>query len=304
MKPMKPRIALVLGGGGSRGIAHIGVLQIIVRERIPIDLIVGTSMGAIIGALFAAGNPPDLIAERIGELQGTRVFKNLISGKGRQSQIVDTLRHSLGGTKFSQLKIPLVVTAVDLVSGKEVVLDSGDVVTALTASSAVPGAFPPLDHNGMKLADGGVIDSVATGVAVDRGFVKENGGVIIAVDVYPPLANDHSWGDPLSDIMGLGLPFTLPIMRSGKGTRPGVGASLWRSFRVLVWHTHESRLRQFPPDILIRPQLGTKASLDFSDLDRPLKAGRDAAEAALPAIRTLLESGNLPHQDSGGTTTD
>src|SRR5690606_40191698 len=120
---MRPKIALVLGGGGSRGIAHIGVLQVIIRENIPIDLIVGTSMGAIVGALFAAGNPPDLIAERIGEIQGTRVFKNLISGKGRQRQIVDVLRQFLGGTKFSQLKIPLAVTAVDLVSGKEVVLD-------------------------------------------------------------------------------------------------------------------------------------------------------------------------------------
>lgn len=304
---MRPKIALVLGGGGSRGIAHIGVLQVIIRERIPIDLIVGTSMGAIVGALFAAGNPPDLIAEQIVEFQGTRVFKNLISGKGRQRQIVDTLRQYLGGTKFAQLKIPLAVTAVDLVSGKEVVLDSGDVVNALTASSAVPGAFPPVDLHGMKLADGGVIDSVATGVAVERGFVKENGGIIIAVDVYPPLTTDHSWGDPLNDIMGLGLPFTLPILRSGEGTRPGVGASLWRSFRVLVWHTHEARLAQFPPDVLIRPKLGTKASLDFSDLDKPLKAGRDAAEAALPEIRALLTGNNnaaTPKANPQDDTTD
>jgi len=285
---MRPKIALVLGGGGSRGIAHIGVLQVIVRENIPVDLIVGTSMGGIIGALFAAGNPPDMIAERISEFQGTKVFSNLFSSKSRQTRIVDTLRHFLGGTKFSQLRIPLILTAVDLVSGKEVLLDSGDVVTALTASAAVPGAFPPVELNGMQLADGGVIDSVATGVAVERGYGKEDGGRIIAVDVYPPLINDHSWGDPLSAIMGIGLPFNIPFMRSGKGRMPGVGASLWRSFRVLVWYTHETRLAQFPPDVLIRPNLGETASLDFSDLSLPLKAGRDAAEAALPQIRSLL----------------
>lgn len=285
---MRPKIALVLGGGGSRGIAHVGVLQVFVRERIPIDLIVGTSMGGIIGALFAAGNPPDMIAERVGELQGTRVFSNLVSAKARQRRIIDSLRSFLGGTKFSQLKIPLAVTAVDLVSGREVVLDSGDVVSALAASAAVPGAFPPVERDGMQLADGGVIDSVATGVAVERGFTPENNGRIIAVDVYPPLMNDHSWGDPLSAIMGVGLPFTMPFMGSGKGKTPGVAASLWRSFRVLVWYTHEARLAQFPPDVLLRPALGMQASLDFRDVEQPLKAGRDAAEAALPQIKALL----------------
>ncbi len=295
---MRPKVALVLGGGGSRGIAHIGVLQVIVRERIPIDLIVGTSMGAIIGALYAAGNPPDTIAEKISEFQGTRVFQNLISSRSRQRRIVQTLRQVLGGTQFSQLKIPLAVTTVDLISGKEVVLDSGDVVNALLASSAVPGAFPPVEYKGMQLADGGVIDSVATGIAVERGYGSEAGGRIIAVDVYPPLMNDRSWGDPLSAIMGIGLPFTIPTLRSGEGRMPGVVASLWRSFRVLVWHTHEARLAQFPPDILIRPELGTKASLDFRELEKPLKAGRDAAEAALPAIRAML---GMPPRDAGET---
>lgn len=287
---MRPKIALVLGGGGSRGIAHIGVLDVLVREQIPIDLIVGTSMGAIVGALFAAGHPAEAIADRLAEIQGHRVFQNLISGRARQRRINEMLRRFLGGTKFSQLKIPLAVTAVDLISGKEVILDSGDVVTALIASSAVPGAFPPLEYGEMQLADGGVIDSVATGVAVERGFHRDQRGRIIAVDVYPPLTTDRSWGDPLNDIMGIGLPFTIPIMRSGEGKAPGVGASLWRSFRVLVWHTHEARLAQFPPDVLIRPKLAGKASLDFRNLDGPLQAGRVAAEAALPEIRDLLQS--------------
>jgi NTE family protein len=290
---MRPKIALVLGGGGSRGIAHIGVLDVFVRERIPIDLIVGTSMGAIVGALFAAGHPPAAVAERLAEIQGHRVFNSLMSSRARQRRIVDTMRRFLGGTKFSQLKVPLAVTAVDLITGKEIVLDSGDVVTALIASSAVPGAFPPVELHGMQLADGGVIDSVATGVAVERGFGRSDGGRIVAVDVYPPLTTDRSWGDPLNDIMGIGLPFTIPIMRSGEGRSPGVGASLWRSFRVLVWHTHESRLAQFPPDVLIRPELGAKASLDFRDLDGPLQAGREAAEAALPAIRDFLDSADV-----------
>ncbi|MBK9122944.1 MAG: patatin-like phospholipase family protein [Chloroflexi bacterium] len=285
----RPKIALVLGGGGSRGVAHIGVLQVLTRESIPIDIIVGTSMGAIIGALYAAGNPPEHLAERVGEFQGTRVFSNPFSARSRQNRIADVLRHQLGSIRFSQLKVPMVVTAVDLVSGQEVVIDTGEVVPALVASAAVPGAFPPVPSNGMQLADGGVIDSVATGVAYERGFSSQDGGRIVAVDVYPPLNNDHSWGDPLSQIMGIGLPFNLPTLRSGKDMQPGVGASLWRSFRVLVWYTHETRLAKFPPDVLIRPDLGDAASLNFRDLESPLEAGREAAESALPAIKKLLD---------------
>lgn len=287
---MRPKIALVLGGGGSRGIAHIGVLDVLTREGIPIDLIVGTSMGAIIGALYAAGNPPEQLAERLNDFRGMRLFSNPFSARSRQNRIADVLRSQLGGTKFAQLKVPMAVTAVDLVSGQEVVIDTGEVVPALVASSAVPGAFPPVPSNGMQLADGGVIDSVATGVAYERGFSSQNGGRIIAVDVYPPLINDHSWGDPLSQIMGIGLPFNIPTLRSGKDIQPGVGASLWRSFRVLVWYTHETRLAKFPPDVLIRPELGDAASLSFRDLDSPLKAGRQAAQAALPAIKKMLEA--------------
>lgn len=286
----RPKIALVLGGGGRRGIAHIGVLQVLAREHIPIDIIVGTSMGAIVGALYAAGNPPEDLAERLSEFQGTRIFSNPFSARSRQNRIADVLRHQLGSIKFSQLKVRMAVTAVDLISGREVVIESGEVVPALVASAAVPGAFPPVSRDGMQLADGGVIDSVATGVAYERGFSAKDGGRIIAVDVYPPLNHDHSWGDPLSQIMGIGLPFHLPTLRSGKDMEPGVGASLWRSFRVLVWYTHETRLAKFPPDVLIRPELKGAASLNFRDLELPLKAGCEAAEAALPAIKRLLDA--------------
>lgn len=285
---MRPKIALVLGGGGSRGVAHIGVLQVLERESIPIDVIIGTSMGAIIGGLYAAGHPPDEIAARLDELQGTNIFSNPFNAASRQRRTSEMLRALFGGIQFSQLKIPLTVTAVDLIQGHEVALSSGDLVQALLASSAVPGAFPPVGYEGMQLADGGVIDSVATGVAYQQGCSRADNGRIIAVDVYPPLAQDHAWGDPLSAIMGIGLPFDLPMMGSGQGRVPGVVAALWRSYRVLVWYAHEQRLKEFPPDILVRPELGDTASLDFKDLERTLDAGRRAAEACLDGIKQLL----------------
>lgn len=285
---MTSKIALVLGGGGNRGLAHVGVLEVLLRENIPVDLLVGTSMGGIVAALFAAGNPPAIIADYLLKFQGASLFSNLFSGKGRQQRLIDVLRQGLGGIRFEQLKIPLVVTAVDMTTGKEIELDSGEVVPAVVASAAVPAAFPPVEMGDMILADGGVIDSVATPAAYARGYGAKNGGRIIVVDVYPELEADR-WGDPLSSTLGIGMPFDVPFMRSGQtGKAPGSVAALWRTYRIAMWYVHELRLKDYPPDVYIRPELGALPSLDFGDMQKPIQAGRVAAEAALPAIRACL----------------
>jgi NTE family protein len=285
---MRPKIALVLGGGGNRGLAHIGVLEVLKREGIPVDLVVGTSMGAIVGSLFAAGNPPEAITEHLAKFQGASIFTNLFSSKARQQRLIDVLRATLGGIRFERLKVPLVVTAVDMVTGTEVELDSGEVVPAVAASAAVPAAFPPVEMGDKILADGGVIDSVATPAAYARGFGAKDGGRIIAVDVYPPLETDH-WGDPLTSMLGVGLPFGIPFMRAAEtGKAPGSGAALWRSYRILMWYVHQLRLKDYPPDVYIRPNLARIASLDFSDMKTPVEAGRAATEAALPDIKACL----------------
>jgi len=285
---MRPKIALILGGGGNRGLAHVGVLEVLLREKIPVDLLVGTSMGAIVASLFSAGHSTEAIAEYLLKFQGASLFNNLFSGKGRQQRLIDVLRSGLGGIRFDQLKIPLVVTAVDMTTGKEIELDTGEVVPAVVASAAVPAAFPPVEMDGMMLADGGVIDSVSTPAAYARGFSAKDGGRIIAVDVYPQLESD-SWGDPLSSTLGIGMPFDVPFMRSGQtGKAPGSVAALWRAYRVAMWYVHELRLRDYPPDVYIRPDLANLPSLDFSDMKKPIEAGRAAAEDALPAIRACL----------------
>lgn len=285
---MSQKTALILGGGGNRGLAHIGILEVLLREDIRIDLLVGTSMGAIVASLFAAGNPPDVIADYLLKFQGASIFSNLFSSKGRQQRLIDVLRSALGGIRFDQLKIPLVVTAVDMITGKEIELDSGEVVPAVVASAAVPAAFPPVEMNDMILADGGVIDSVATPAAYARGYgASQEGGRIIVVDVYPELEADK-WGDPLSSTLGVGLPFDVPFMRSGQtGQAPGSVAALWRTYRIAMWYVHELRLKNYPPDIYIRPDLGSLPSLDFGDMQKPIQVGRDAAEAALPKIKEL-----------------
>ncbi|MBC8170726.1 MAG: patatin-like phospholipase family protein, partial [Anaerolineae bacterium] len=189
----------------------------------------------------------------------------------------------LGDKTFSDLNIPLVVTAVDMVSGAEVALDQGELIPALLASSAVPAVFPPIEMGEMQLADGGVIDSVATHVAF-----RYDPQIVIAVDVYPPLEQDNPWVDPLSAVIGMQLPFvsgTLPWAKS-----PNMVGALWRSVRVITWHLHEQRLKADPPHVLIRPAVGDTGSLDFSDIQHPYAAGVQAAQAHLDEIKVLVAS--------------
>lgn len=290
---MRPKIALVLGGGGSRGVAHVGVLDVFMREKLPVDLIVGTSMGAVVGAMYAAGHHPAQMAERMADLQGVNVFgTSIFTARGRQQRFAEQLSTMFAGLTFADLKIPLLVTAVDMITGREVVLKDGPLIPALLASTAIPAVFPPVELNGMQLADGGVIDSVATHVAYEQGYGGEGKEArIVAVDVYPPLEPDNPWVDPLSAIMGLGIQIDLPFNSLPWARTPGIVASLWRSYRVLAWNMHETRLQAHPPDVLLRPLLGETGSLDFKDLQGPFYAGLQEAERHLDAICGLYGDG-------------
>lgn len=283
---MSTGFALVLGGGGSRGLAHVGVLEVLEREGYRPEFIVGTSMGAIIGAMYAMGMSPQEIGEKMQDMQGMNVFgRRIFTARGRQESMRQQLQSVIGDMTFASLKIPMVATAVDMVKGEEVVLGEGKIVPAVLASSAVPGVFPPVEIGDMQLLDGGVIDSVATNVAYHFGY-HEPDKVIIAVDVYPPLNTEHPWTDPVTSVLTTGLPFDFRSLLDS--STPGIVSSLWRSFKVLAWHVHDARLRDNPPDVLIRPILHGTGSMDFTDLQTPYFAGVEAAESKLSEIAAVL----------------
>jgi NTE family protein len=279
----RPKIGLVLGGGGSRGMAHIGVLKVLIREQIPIDLIVGTSMGAIVGVLYALGYAPTEIAEGLTAVQSNFLL-TIRGARTRQRKIREQLTPMLDGKTFADLSIPVTMMAVDMVHGHEVTLSKGPLLPAVLASSAVPGAFPPVKLDGMELADGGVIDSLATHAAYDQGAER-----IIAVDVYPALDKEDPWTDPLSAIMGFQLPVNI-FSTSGDGVDriPTAPAAMWRAVRVITWYLHEQRLAAHPAHVLLRPNVGNYGSLDFKDLDGPLTAGMAEAEDHLSALKALV----------------
>ena len=277
------KTAIVLGGGGSRGIAHVGVLDVLTEANIPIDMIVGTSMGAIVGALFASGLKPHVIAREMSALQGNNIFSmNIFSARARQRDIRKQMERQLRDMTFADLQIPMCTMAVDVITGQEVAIDSGPLIPAILASAAVPAVFPPVQIDSHQLVDGGVIDSLATPQAHAM-----NADNIIAVDIYPPLETDDPWIDPISAIMGFQLPFNL--FASGDWTKtPGMVASMWRSFRLMAWHIHQERIKNYPPDVLLTPDVSGYGSLDFTDVEGPYLAGRLETEKHLDAIKALF----------------
>jgi NTE family protein len=170
----RPKIALVLGGGGARGIAHIGVLRAIYKEHIPIDLVVGTSVGSIVGAFYCAQVPFEKMYElanktNIGTFSNINYISimdmlltdNLFSNDNLEKYI----NENISNIEFDELKIPLVCVATDLKTGERILLREGSVAFAARASSTIPGIFKPVEYMQRYLVDGGLTENVPVNVA-------------------------------------------------------------------------------------------------------------------------------------------
>ena len=277
---MTPKIGLALGGGGARGLAHIGILKVLLREQIPIDVITGTSMGGIVGAMHAVGlSPEQMEAEATKRGEIGQIFKlvdlqlvgsGLLGGKRIKKMLVEMLGAE---TTFADLRLPFAVIATDYNSGREVVLKDGNLADAVRATMSVPGVFEPVEIGGYKLLDGGVLDNVPVGVARSLGAEK-----VIAVDVLPNFRLNEPGQDPV-----------VPPLKTKKV--PKAYRQLWHVELVMIAALTEFRLKESAPDVIIRPDLPVDMDLLLS-FDRPQEAiecGVQAAEAALPQIRKLLE---------------
>ena len=174
----RPLTALVLGGGGSRGAVGVGLYRAVVELGIPIDLIVCSSIGAVNGALIAAGIGPAELQNRWNGLRTRDVagprwhFLRLLAGASSafsNQSLRSLLKRQLPVRSFSELRIPLAIATTDLETGETVVLTEGDLVDAILASTALPGLFPPIRWEGRRLVDGGLSNNVPIDLAVDRG---------------------------------------------------------------------------------------------------------------------------------------
>lgn len=275
-------IGLALSGGGARGLAHVGVLKVLEREGVPIDYLAGTSMGGIIGAVYAAGLSALEIEAEALHMSKTRQLVTLVDrsllrrGLLSGQKVTAYLAQWLGELTFDDLRLPLGLVAADLNSRRKVVFREGPVLEAVRATMALPGIFAPVERGDQLLVDGGLVDNLPADV------VREMGGErVIAVDIS---TNRETVG------------FVARNLRQRRLIPEGLADMvdvLGRSLVFLTWKVNRRALEEAAPDLVIRPPVPPTVMpiTGFSQAPEAIAAGERAAEEMMPAIRTLLEGG-------------
>lgn len=289
----RPKVGVVLSGGGARGAAHVGVLKVLEDMRIPIDAIAGTSMGAVVGGLYASGMSPAEIESLIRSVNWQDAFQDRppreeLGFRRKQDDRNFLVRYALGVTEegfvlplgliqgqkleqvlrkatlpvtevhsFDDLPIAFRAVATDLENGDAVIMDSGDLVSAMRASMSAPGVFAPVQRDGRLLADGGLVDNLPVEVARSMGV-----DVLIVVDVSFPLYKREELTSPLEVTN--------------------------QAFAILIRNkTQAQRASLAQADVLIEPDLGRFPSADFSRVPQAIRAGEQGATQSRSSLQAL-----------------
>jgi NTE family protein len=276
----KLKIGLALSGGGARGFAHVGILKGLEAAGISVDYIAGASMGGLIGACTAAGYSPAFLEERILELSRMREIMKLIDlapyrrGLLEGNKVRAYLLELFEERTFESLDIPLSVTAVDLLQGKEVVLNSGPLLPAIMSTIAIPGLFAPNTYGPYRLVDGGVLNNLPFDHARSMGA-----DIVIAVDVQLDPHYELPWQD-------------LPEKPHWPIRLPDFFLDFYRAELIMISAINRMRLQNCPPDMLIRPTIPPDITmfLGFPYGKEIIKAGEQAIAGALPGIIEMIEA--------------
>ncbi|MFO1482695.1 MAG: patatin-like phospholipase family protein [Verrucomicrobiaceae bacterium] len=299
-----PRIGLVLSSGGARGLAHAGVIQVLEQEGIPISAIAGCSMGAYVGALWAAGLDGVELEARAREIKDRATLRSLLDftivpskGLFHGNKLRKHLERDLGTMTFAELRMPLIVIATDLDRLTPHVFDTGPVSHAVQASSAIPAICTPVCLNGRRYCDGGASEPLPVSMLKQRMHLDH----IIAVNVMPEPDAFESQSDSTfstqsrasSRIFGrLLFPVWSRINLLAHGNVLDTFRRALMAAQLRLIHKEEA-----VADVVIHPRFATSTWHDFENFAQYLQAGRDAATAALPAIRALFPQPphNLEH---------
>ncbi len=253
-----PKIGLALGGGAARGFAHIGVIQVLEEAGIKPDLVVGTSAGSLVAAIYASGKTGaqlQIVAETMEEAALTDWILPFVSrGMLRGEALARYVSSQVGGKTIESFAMPLGIVATDLHSGQGVLFIRGDTATAVRASSAVPAVFQPVKIGTREYVDGGLVSPVPVRYARQMGAE-----VVIAVDISATPESNPALG-------------TMDI--------------LLQTFAIMSRSINTFELRE--ADVAVRPALAGVSSADFASKRRSIEAGRAAMLAALPQLRTAI----------------
>jgi NTE family protein len=273
-------VTLALGGGGSKGYAHLGVIRALLKSGFEIKAIAGTSAGGMAAAVFAAGYSPDEIIDKVADMSQDDLYgfgrgPSLLGTKGIQS----ILAQFLEGITFSDLQIPCALTAVDLVEMTEVVLDEGNVLDAVMATTAIPGIFPPKEIYDYVLVDGMVLNPVPVELA--RSLAPKLPVVAVSLTPEPERWKIVSpWDSTPAN----------PLLRPISRLRVAKAFDVYlRSMDITLHMLGEIRLQVEKPEVLIRPDVSHIGSLDRVDVREVAELGDKAVSEALPDIKGLIK---------------
>lgn len=257
VRVLPPKVALVLGGGAVRGFAHIGVIKVLEAQGIIPDLVVGTSAGSVVGALYAAGYSGFELQKIAFKLEEDSVGDWIIPDRGfiKGEALQGYINKAVRGLPIEKLKKPFAAIATDLQSGEMMVFQRGNTGQAVRASSSVPGVFQPVNINGRDYVDGGLTSPVPVRVARSLGA-----DVVIAVDISAKPSAAKIEG--MTDIM-------------------------MQTYGIMGQSIRNNELRE--SDVLIRPNTGSFGSADFAKKHEAILEGEKAAQAALPLIRQKIQ---------------
>lgn len=308
------KVALVLGSGSSRGWAHIGAIEALLEEKIPIDLIVGCSVGSYVAAIYAGGGLSklkkfvlnmdgkkmfsyfDIVIPHSGLLNGTRKLRELFS-------------MNTDATLFSDLSIPVTMVATDLATGDKIVLKSGELMEALRATMAFPGLFAPVKIKDRWLVDGGLVDPVPVGIArateadlviavdLNSGLISRNKnhcpGPTRNVDCQSPLA-EETRGEMTKKLMDFYTNAETSLKRKmsdfigSDPTMPDIMETIANSIDIMQDRITRINLAVDPPDILIQPRLGQTRMMDFDKVAYVIEEGYIGVKEKIEDIRNML----------------
>lgn len=318
----RPRIGLAIGGGAAYGLSAIGILKVLEEKGIPIDIISGTSIGAVIGALYASGMSASDLEDEFSSIDLENLLDFVVPKRGivGGNKIENYLRQLIKNKSFKELEIPLYITAVDIDKGQLVIFKNGDVASAVRASMSIPGVFLPVEMGGRTLVDGGVLDPLPIDV------LRKHADIIIAVDYVREVKPDkymdakpersEFFKKLKHDFLESEIRYVEEYLKQGKLRIPFPFRWFFSPkniFKLIKKHQGDANISSFKileitkkshnimaqemarlklqinkPDVLIKPDLSKMHIFDFGKGDYALKQGELATRGKIRSIKKIL----------------
>ena len=268
IKKKGAKLGLVLGSGGARGFAHIGVLKVLEENQIPIHCITGSSAGSMVGGMYSAGVSIKEIEKLVSKLSFTMIARLLLptfakGGLADSERVIKYIKPAVGDKRIEELDIKFGSVSTDLYSGKAVEFRKGDLLESIKSSIAIPGVFKPVMTDGKCLVDGGVVNPLPINLAKKMGAE-----FILAVDVISAVYDFHK---------------NTSIFKV-----PALPKSILLSINIFERNIIKNIIHKFKPDVLIRPKMTDVGVFDFHKGHESIESGQNAMNEALSKVRHLI----------------